>query len=306
MAFTAPNPQAGGQSLSELEIIGIRYRGADYAGPEHAALDRYRDRDTYAASKAPYHYSEPEFPNGFEGEQAASKCGRFGGIIADRVSGARENGRQVLMTGGNCNHATGVLGGLQRAHGSDARIGLVWFDAHGDFNTPRTTITGSLGGMPVAVCAGLALPEWREASGILAPIPTDRIVLSDMRNLDPEEARLIEATDAVVAGMKPGQHGTALAGAVSDLSRRTDMIYLHIDADILDAKYVPHHATIEDNGPDMDQVVAAVESVMRTGKVVALALVSVYFGGQSETDVASGDELLRRSLALWSRYGTTG
>ena len=192
------------------------------------------------------------------------------------------------------------MGGLQDAHGPGARIGLVWFDAHVDFNTPHTTLSGCLGGMPVAVCVGLALPVWREAAHIAAPLPTDRLVLTDLRNLDPPERTLIEATDAVVVDL------SGLSQAVTDLAARVDMIYLHVDSDILDATHVPSHRTREPDGPDMAQVLSAIETVMATGKVVAYAVVSVYFGGQNaDVDLASGVSLVRGGLSAWRRHGMT-
>jgi arginase len=177
-------------------------------------------------------------------------------------------------------------------------------DAHGDFNTPKTTLTGRLGGMPVAVCAGLALPRWRENSHMKAPIPTDRIILVDVRNLDPDEEKLISATDAVIAAPSRGFPGVDLKHAVDDLARRVDMLYLHVDQDVLDACYVPSHGTVEPNGPDMDQVLAAVDSVMATGKVAAFALVSLYGAGKgAEISIQSGITLLHGSLASWKQYG---
>jgi arginase len=227
----------------------------------------------------------------------------LGGAIAEVVAPARRAGKAILMVGGNCHCATGVLGGLQDAHGLAARIGLVWFDAHGDFNTPNTTLSGMLGGMPVAVCAGLALPEWRERSHMAAPLSTDRIVMTDLRNLDPAEEQLLHATDVVIAAPAPGFPGADLERAVNGLSDRVDMIYLHIDADILDARFVPNHATKEPDGPDMEQVLAAIGTVMATGKVVALAVVSVYFGGESQIDIASGVEMVCGALSQWRQHG---
>jgi arginase len=247
---------------------------------------------------------EPRFPEDRRTEDEAKNLGLLSGAIADAVALARREGKAVLMTGGNCTHCTGILGGLQDAHGPAARIGLVWFDAHGDFNTPDTTLTGYFGGMPVAVCAGLAWPRWREGSHIVAPLPTDRIVLVDMRNLDPAEEQLIRATDAVIASPAPGFPGDDLGQAIADLARRCDMIYLHIDSDILDETLVPSHGTKEPNGPDVEQVIAAIETVMATGKVVAFAVVSVYGEGEgSETTVASGIELIRGGLESWHRHG---
>jgi arginase len=129
------------------------------------------------------------------------------------------------------------------------------------------------------------------------------MVLVDLRNLDPDEERLIRATDAVIAS--PGFPGPDLERAVADLAERVDLIYLHVDADILDQAFVPSHRTREPNGPDIDQVLAAIDCVMATGKVVAYAVVSVYDQGpRHEVDLASGVELVRGGLRSWRRYGS--
>ena len=175
------------EPLSGLMVIGVRYRGSRPAQDDERALDAYAASGVYQRAQAPVDVIEPTFPEGRREEEEADNIGLLGGAIADVVASARRQGKAVLMTGGDCTHVSGVLGGLQDAHGPAARIGLVWFDAHGDFNTPKTTLTGSLGGMPVAVCAGLAHPRWREGSHIVAPLPTDRIVMVDVRNLDEAE-----------------------------------------------------------------------------------------------------------------------
>lgn len=292
------------QPLEGLQVIGIRYTGARFIGVGQLALNSYSKSDIYAEARVPFDYTEPRLPEGLENTDEASRVGALGGAIADIVAPARRAGKGVLMTGGNCHHVTGVLGGLQDAHGPSARIGLVWFDAHGDFNTPKTTLSGSLGGMPVAVCAGLSLPDWRETSHMVAPLPTNRIVMTDVRNLDPAEEQLIRATDIVVVTPFSAEKNAGLKTAVTDLAKRVDMIYLHIDADILDEVYVPNHATREPNGPDMPQVLDAIDIVMATGQVVALAVVSVYFQGhRNEVDLSSGAELIRGGLSSWRRYG---
>ena len=156
----------------------------------------------------------------------------------------------MVMIGGDCTHVTGMYAGLTHAHGPHARIGLVWFDAHGDFNTQHTSISGMLGGMPVAVCAGLTWPRWREHAGITDILPTNRIVMVDVRNLDVAEAQLIRATDVTVVPCEP----TPLSHAMQSLVAECDYIYLHIDEDILDKRYVPNHGTAEPNGPSMQEI----------------------------------------------------
>ena len=294
------------QPLSALQVVAVRYRSTILAVDDERCLDAFAASGVYGAAGVSFDVVEPRFPEVRRTGEESRDAGVMGGEIANIVAQARREGKAIVMTGGSCLHVTGVVGGLQDAHGAAARIGLVWFDAHGDFNTPKTTLTGSLGGMPVAVCAGLAYPEWREGSHIVAPLPTDRIVQVDVRNLDEAEERLIRATDVVIAAPAPGFPGADLAQTIADLAAKVDMIYLHVDHDILDAAYTPNHRTAEPNGPDMAQTLAAIDTVMATGKVVAFALVSVYGKGEgAEKSVASGIELLHGALTRWKQYGTT-
>lgn len=291
-------------SLASLQVIGVRYVGDRAAAGDERALDAYVAAGVYDAAGVDVAIAEPHFPEANRTADSEANLGLINGRIADAVAAARRDDRALLMTGGNCTHITGILGGLQDAHGPELRVGLVWFDAHGDFNTPNTTITGSLGGMPVAVAAGLAFPRWREASHIVAPLPTDRIVMVDVRNLDPAEETLVRAVGIPVTAAAEGFPGDPLGPAIDALAERCDALYLHIDADILDERYTPDHSTKEPNGPDMQQVLAAVERVMATGKVIAFAVVSVYAGGpHREIDVAGGIELIRGGLESWRRHG---
>ena len=302
--MTMSNYNINAKPLDSLQVIGVRYRGSNPAQRDERSLDAYAAANVYAAADAPFDVIEPRYPEEQRQDEPTDNLGMLGGLIADAVADARRQGKAVLMSGGDCSHITGVVGGLQDAHGADARIGLVWFDAHGDFNTPKTTLSGMLGGMPVAVAAGLAYPRWREGSHIAAPLPTDRIVMVDVRNLDAPEEQLIRATDVVIAAPADGFPGAVLGQAVADLAERTDLVYLHIDSDILDESYVPNHGTREPNGPNMEQVLAAVDTVMTTGKVAALAVVSVYGEGEgSQRSVQSGIELIRGGLQSWRRNG---
>lgn len=292
------------QPLADLTVVGVRYRGSRLAQRDERSLDAYTAAKAYDAAGVPVTVVEPRFPEAMRSIVEPDNLGMLGGEIAGVVADGVRKGNAVLMTGGDCSHITGVIGGLQDAYGTDARIGLVWFDAHGDFNTPKTTISGMLGGMPVAVSAGLAYPAWRIGSHIAAPLPTERIVMVDVRNLDPLEEQLIRSTEVVVTAPAPGFPGEPLAPAIKQLAERCDLLYLHIDSDILDERYVPNHGTREPNGPDMEQVLVAVDTVMATGKVAALAVVSVYGEGEgSARSVASGLELIRGGLTSWQRQG---
>ena len=212
------------QPLREFNIIAVRYRGSLMAEDVENTVDALASSGVYNSAGIQFTVFEPRISEAQWSSDPIVNLGLIGGKIADSVADGSKKGNAVILTGGNCAHMTGVVGGLQDAHGTSARIGLVWLDAHGDFNTPNTTLTGMLGGMPVAVVAGLGWHEWREKSHVKVPIPTDRIILVDVRNLDPEEERLIRSTDAVIASPAPGFPGVDLKQAVDTLAKRVDMI----------------------------------------------------------------------------------
>jgi arginase len=286
-----------------LHVVQIRYHGSEPVKVESDPVPAYAASGAYDQLGVAT-VVEPVFPEERRVQEPTDNLGIFGGEIADAVAEGRRAGKPVLVLGGNCASVPGVIGGLQQAHGPDARIGLVWFDAHGDFNTPRTTLSGMLGGMPVAVAAGLAYPRWREMSRQATPLPTNRIVMVDVRNLDPAEEQLIRATDVVIAAPAEGFPGEDLQSAIDALAAECDLIYLHIDSDVLDERYVPNHHTVEPNGPSMEQVLVAVETVMATGKVVTYAIVSVWADGEGgDTAVDSGVKLLQGGMEAWRRGG---
>lgn len=259
--------------------------------------DFFRERGVYDAAGGSVAYSRPSLDASEQLEDPFDALALFDGRIADAVAAGIAADRNVVIVGGNCTSLPGTLGGMQQSKGSAARIGLVWFDAHGDFNTPKTTLTGRIGGMPVAVSAGLCHPEWRIGAHQWAALPTDRIVMVDVRNLDPAEERLMRATAVEIVPVS----GPALSEAVSRLAAKVDVIYLHIDLDILDESLAPSHETKEPNGPDIQTTLHAVRSVLDFGKVEAVGLVAIYPTGEgAETSLSSAAELLRRTLSYWA------
>jgi arginase len=291
--------------LTGLHVVALRYRDTYLASDDERGIDAYAASGVYERAGVPVKIGEPRLRDDVETGDRIVDLGLLNAEIAEQVATATAGGQAVLLTGGNCTHITGVFGGLQDAYGPAVRVGLVWFDAHGDFNTPAITPSGMLGGMPVAVCAGLCFPQWRDLSHIVAPLPADRIVMVDVRNLDPDEENLIRTVGIPIVPVDPVGPGTTFDAAVADVAERCDVIYLHIDSDILDESYVPGHATREPNGPDMDTVLAAVDRVMATGKVAVYAVVSVYAGGEGrDIAVKTGTDLIRGGLESWRRHGT--
>jgi arginase len=231
--------------------------------------------------------------------------GRYNALVGQQVAIAIARGAKPLLAGGTCSHLVGKLAGLQTAYGPAERIGLVWLDAHGDFNTPQTSHSGMLGGMPVAVSAGLCHSHWREKAGMTAPIPTNRIVMVDVRNLDKEEAELIAATDVTVAKYGANGETDKVATAIQRLADRVDHLYLHVDADVLDASLQPNHPTVEPNGPDLKAVLATLRVAFATDKVRAFGVVSVNPSGpDGAISMKSGTRMILGGVADWAEFTT--
>ncbi len=195
----------------------------------------------------------------------------------------REARRDDVLTIGleaNCNGLLGMLAGLKYdGDGNEQRVGLVFIDAHGDFNVPETTLSGMLGGMPVAIAAGHALHNLRRTSGLGEGLPMSHIVWGGVRDLDPLEAdrfREYEVQQFSVDDIR--KLSPALKQQMDALSARVDAIYVHIDMDVLDPDEVPGHGLRVANGPTSDELGAAMTLMFSYPKAVALGIASTPWG----------------------------
>ncbi len=232
-------------------------------------------------------------------DSIAVNIGRLGAHTANHVAASRAGGSRVMVLSGDDTAMVGVVSGLQRAHGAEARIGLVWLDAHGDFNTPDTSYSGILAGMPVAILAGLAGPLWRGAAGLAAPIATDRIVISGVRELDEREETLLNSTNVqVVRGHDHDGHERA----IERLARQCDMLCLHVDLDVLDPGLVPSSGTPEPGGLTVEETARFVQAVTDTGKVVVLSIAGLNPGAGKRglQSTASTLALLEIVVPAWA------
>ncbi len=153
--------------------------------------------------------------------------GRHLATLADTVAEARRAGRLPVILGGDCTISIGVVAGLRRALTDD--FGIAWFDAHGDFNTPDTTLSGFLGGMPLACCCGRGLETLREAVGLTQPVNEAHVAILGVRDLDPAEKDLLDTTP--VRRYAPNE--------LTNFQADARPAYLHFDIDVLDPRYAP-------------------------------------------------------------------
>lgn len=208
------------------------------------------------------------------------RMGLANGHLSGLVAEAERQGRLSVGLLANCTSVLGVLAGLQQSTDAGARqVGLVFIDAHGDFNTPETTLSGMLGGMPVAVAAGMALHNLRTKSRLETPIPTRHIVMGAVRDLDPLEAALLGGSDVQMITVEDIRTlSDNLHAQMRRLSRETDVIYVHIDMDVLDPEEVAGHPLTVPDGPTSRELAAALTEMFLYEKVAALGVASTPSG----------------------------
>ena len=240
--------------------------------------------------------------------RTALNIGRLGADTARLVAAARRNGDGALVLAGDDTAAIGVVSGLQQAAGAGIPIGVVWVDAHGDFNTPETSFSGILAGMPVAILAGLAGPIWREAAGLAAPIPTDRIVLAGTRELDDQERELLRSTEVRVLHAGDLRADGRFAGVIEWLARPLRSPLSARRSRRARPRFVPSASTPSADGLSVAEAVAALTAVLQTGKVAAVTLSSLNpgAGARGERSVASAMKLLEGALPAWTATPATG
>jgi arginase len=233
--------------------------------------------------------------------RTAVNIGKLGANTASLVNEARRSGNSVLVLSGDDTAAVGVVAGLQQSVG-DARLGVVWFDAHGDFNTPETSFSGILAGMPVAIIAGYAGPNWRGAAGLTTPVRTQRIMLAGVRELDQKEQELLETTSVQIATADEVRNGAGFATTVAEFAAGCDQLLLHVDLDVLDPDLVPSSSTPSADGLSIAETASAMTAVFQTGKVVAISISSLNPGGgqRGNRSVKSAVSLIETALASWT------
>ena len=203
------------------------------------------------------------------------RMGLANGHLADLVAGNVRDGYLSVGLLANCTSLLGVLGGLEHATPHARKVGLVFIDAHGDFNTPETTLSGMLGGMPVAVSAGLALRNLRLESGLDPAIPTEHIVMGALRDLDPLERELLDSSAVQTFSVDDIRTvSEQIHAQMRRLSELTDVIYVHVDMDVLDPEEVEGHPLTVPNGPTSRELAAAIVEMFKYEKVAALGVAS--------------------------------
>ena len=219
-------------------------------------LDQPRD-ELKSLAKPDWQINQPILPDG----ELQSRISTYHHSLADFVSNAILNQERPVSIAGDCLTAIPILAGLQRCGINPV---LIWFDAHGDFNTWETTPSGFLGGMPLAMIVGKGEQKLPETVS-LKSLPEKNVILTDARDLDPDERDLIKHSKLTHLTQVEALLGFHLPNAP---------IYVHFDTDVVTAEESPAQNYLAKDGPTSETLKAVFNRLAQSQKVVAVSLSS--------------------------------
>ncbi len=213
----------------------------------------------------PHTLVDPPLPDGAAMDRMAVLYAELAGLI--------ENDPDLpVVYAGDCCVILGVLAGLQRK-GTDPV--LVFYDAHGDFNTWETTPSGFIGGMPLAMATGRG-EQTLVAAAKMHPLVDHDAFLVDGRDLDPKEAVLLS---------RSGVRRVEVA-EIASVVPADRPLYVHVDVDVVDPAELPAINYPAPGGPSADVTALSLATLAATGRVAAYS-VSTWNPALPGADVAA-------------------
>jgi arginase len=220
-----------------------------------------------------------------EGLEPGNEGARFLGPIAkacellrDAVKKDLDAGYFPLVIGGDHSIAVGTIAGLVQHHrAKNEEIGVIWFDAHGDMNTPDSSPSGNVHGMPLASCLGYGAKELTGLAGETMLKP-ENVVLVGVREVDMDERKLIRECGLKVFTMNDiDRMGIAkvMDEALGIVTTGTAGFHLSFDLDGCDPSIAPGVGTPVRGGVDYRESRFFMEAVAASGKMLAMEMTEV-------------------------------
>jgi arginase len=220
-------------------------------------LDHHYVEDVYGLRALADREVEPDLLTGGDKQ---TRMSTIYASLATEVAEVLGDGGRPISFAGDCCASIGVLAGLRRA---GLEPTLLWFDAHGDYNTWDTTPSGFLGGMPLAMAVGRGEQTLLDRTG-MRPWPEGKVILTDGRDLDPGERDLVNASAI--------HHLTDMRALLQPGVIPDGPLYVHFDTDIIDPSEAPAMNYPASGGPSAADVQAVFRSLAKTGRVVAMSV----------------------------------
>jgi arginase len=282
----------------EIQLLAVPYdsgnRGARMgAGPEAlikagltSALREQGHRVHLKIAELPGDSWHAEIQTGFELMR----------MLSAAVGEARDSNLLPIVLAGNCNTAVGTVAGL----GAGA-TGVVWFDAHADFNTPETTTSGFLDGTAVAILTGRCWTQLAATVPGFKPIPDERVCLVGTRDIDSLEGGLLDESSVQVVA--PRQLRPSLRQTLRSISEHVDRVYVHLDLDVLDSGVAAANKFAVPGGLTIDDIEFALSQIAGIFRIAGVSLTA--YDPSVDGDGAAAKSAIRLISAAASLASTS-
>lgn len=199
--------------------------------------------------------------------------------LAKKCEKALDKGSRPVVLGGDHSIAAGSVAGVAAYfHKKNKKIGLVWLDAHTDINTPDTSPSGNIHGMPLAALLGYGSKKLTHISGFAPKVSPEHVVIIGARAVDKGEADLIKKLGIRVYTMSELDErgmGVVIKEAIEIATKGTAGIHVTMDADFLDPSDAPGVGTPERGGATYRESHLAMEKLAESGQVVSVEFTEV-------------------------------
>jgi len=224
----------------------------------------------------------------------AKTCEKLAGIVDE----ALRQGKFPLVLGGDHSIAAGTLAGVTKSFRAEGqKIGLIWIDAHADMNTPESSPSGNVHGMPLACCLGRGPRELSHLFGYAPKVEGRNVVLIGLRDVDEHERTLVRESGVTVFTMRDIDErglGNILREAIQKANDGTAGFHLSLDMDAVDPEEAPGVGTPVRGGMTYREAHLAMETICDCSGMVSMEVVEV----NPVLDEANGTALLGVELVM--------
>lgn len=224
--------------------------------------------------------------------QIAHTCAR----LAEMVERAAGNGRMPLVLGGDHSIAVGSIAGMARFY-SGQKLGVIWIDAHADMNTPESSPSGNVHGMPLACCIGSGPRELAGLAGHVPMVRPENVAIVGLRSVDELERLKVRGTGVHAFTMRDiDERGmrTVIQQAIHVASSGTVGFHISFDMDSVDPAEAPGVGTPVPGGLTYREAHLAMELIGDSGRMTSVEVVEV----NPVMDVANRTALLAVELVM--------
>jgi arginase len=199
--------------------------------------------------------------------------------LATMVEQAMNNGQVPLVLGGDHSVAVGTVAGVSKhLQTQGAQLGMIWIDAHADMNTPETSPSGNVHGMPLACCIGIGPPELTHIFGYAPKVPPGNVALIGIRSVDDRERKLVQSSGVHAFTMRDiDERGLrwVMEEAIRFATTGTAGFHVSFDIDSVDPQEAPGVGTPVKGGITYREAHLAMETLCDCGRMTSMDIVEV-------------------------------